>query len=441
MSELIRYTLAAERSRGCYWADKFGSAALVRSNGGTITGAPTFSASEGVALDGVNDYVTYDVIANQWEQASEISFLMEFTPNFAHTGPGATRQFFDGFPSTERYTLYILSNGNLGLFCGATVIATIPLANYTNYWNAYSRNSIFISSESGNTSVWLNGFLILDSDATVWTPGSVTALKIGSRHDGANKFKGTIHRFRVFKSKLTDQEAVDYCNGTVFDYLQDAVVNLPMRLEDHDPVNTRTLDRSGNGRHGTLVAGVTKNTRERGYFFDGTDDAISIPHDSGLNFTDGLTVACWIKHDPTQAGVNVRYIVGKGPNVTGMPFAVTYDLNVGAPNEVEWRLWDGAANKTAVIADLYDGQWISVVGTFDGQTLILYINAVEVVRTAFPAATTLDTNSDPVTIGDTTPSAREFKGDESDVKLWNRPLTPMQIIDMFQAEQRGRHRI
>lgn len=65
--------------------------------------------------------------------------------------------------------------------------------------------------------------------------------------------------------------------SSVYNYMQNAKVWLPMTAACHDATNLRTLDRSGNNNHATFGDGATATTfptkisGRRGYSFDGGD--------------------------------------------------------------------------------------------------------------------------------------------------------------------------
>jgi hypothetical protein len=274
---LIEHSMPAERERGCSWADAFESQAAVEAYGATVNGAPTFSARDGVTLDGTNDYLQY-VLTGQEFNSAGLSIVVEFTPDFEAT-EDAIRYMFQA-KAGGTGCLLVKSNAGasytLGLHLGGTSIAQIPLATYRAAWLTGKRNVLVVSGTTGDTSAWLNGTKILDADATAWTPEAATDMGLGAASGGGSKFDGTIHRLQVFKTQLEDQEALDICAGNTYRYLDDASLILTGAMECHDPTGHRALDLSGNGNHVTLGdgAGTGEPTKlpEHGYSFDGVDD-------------------------------------------------------------------------------------------------------------------------------------------------------------------------
>ena len=83
---------AAERMRGLVWCDDFRSQSRTEDNGGTVTGAPTFSPSQGVTLDGATDYLQYNLTGREFD-SDPISIVVEFTPDFDYD-EGVSRYLF-----------------------------------------------------------------------------------------------------------------------------------------------------------------------------------------------------------------------------------------------------------------------------------------------------------------------------------------------------------
>lgn len=83
--------------------------------------------------------------------------------------------------------------------------------------------------------------------------------------------------------------------SSVYNYVNNAKVWLPMMAATHDPVNVRTLDVSGNNNHFRFADGVTSSAfptkqSQRGYFFN---NAASQYMYSLNNLTNALTSGTW----------------------------------------------------------------------------------------------------------------------------------------------------
>lgn len=308
MSLLTRYSTPAERNRGCRWADRFESQALVEQNGGAVTGAPVFSVENGVTLDGAADYLDYDLAGTEFD-SDPISIVVDFSPSVDYTF-NANLALID---STAGQTYLVMKRNNassngLLIFLGNTSVVTIAQATYGPLWLTNQRNSLTISSTSGDTDVWLNGTQILSNHATAWNPDQPPALRVGADIAGASFFPGTIHSVQVYKAKLTAQEAADFYNRSAYNYLESALGIWQCRSEDHDPTNTQTLDSSGNGNHLTLVSAPPKISDRHGYRFDGATDGFSRADDN--TFDPGTNPFSIIAH--VKPNALAGYIINKG---------------------------------------------------------------------------------------------------------------------------------
>jgi len=207
MSLLVKNSTPAERSRGCLFAERFESVEKVIENNGTISGAP--SIDFGITLDGTNDYVTYNLSGTEFNCA-EISQVIEFWPHFDYDNDAL--QYLVSGNDCGDVAICKKDNANsnkLSITLGGTLVADISISAYSWYWFANERNVLVVSGTTGDTDVWLNGKLVLDSDPTAWTPTVVSALYMGSLA-GGSKFDGKITQYKVFRSLVTQQEAIDY---------------------------------------------------------------------------------------------------------------------------------------------------------------------------------------------------------------------------------------
>jgi len=282
-----RYTTPAERMRGCFAAESFEDAALLRRNGGEVVGAVPVLPGRGAVFPGTNgNYITYDVAGRL--NKDQISILVEFWPTTV------VGEYIYDATGGARYLCVRNAVGSLEFWMGGVQVIVIPLATYEDYWYWNKRNVLIIASETGNTSVYLNGYLIGNS-AVAWTPTNPGTLYVGSQNAGTVTFNGRITKFQIYEALLTQQEAEDFYTGATYTYRNKAVLDLPMLMRDHDAVNARTLDRSGKGLHASFGAGAASPTKlaRRGYEFTG-GDYLEIAYDPRLKFETqgGIEVMC-----------------------------------------------------------------------------------------------------------------------------------------------------
>ncbi len=310
---LTLYTTPADRARGASFASRFESQALVEKHGGTVTGAPTFAANEGMTLNGTTDFATFNLTGQEFNSAN-ISIICEFTPDF-ETDEDATRYLFDASDG-HRYLVHKynnIQNNTLKIHLGHVNITSIPEAAYSPFWNVGTRNILVVSSTTGDTSAWLNGNLILDAAAIAWSAKTPTQLFAGARFNGTGKFKGTIHRLQIFKTQLSDAEVQDISDNTTYHYRNEATLHFPFGIAEHDPSNVRSLDVSGSGAHAVFGDGSTpttyptKLTARHGYEYDGGDYMVA--PSTGLLNSAGITFALefWPNFETDENSLRILY--------------------------------------------------------------------------------------------------------------------------------------
>jgi len=418
---LTAYGRTAELARGLKWVDEFESNETVLRNGGTITGAPTIN--NGATLDGTNDYLVYDTAINF--TSGLFSVVIEFTPEFA-VNDGNGHYIFD---SDSRYLIGKGADGRLVIYCASTIIALVAVDAYEPYWLQGQRNVMVLSSDAtGDTDAWLNANAILTNDGTTWTPTLISSITIGARNATyVDKFIGEFHSTKLFEAKLTDQEALDYCNRTTWRYRENTKFYLPMRAEQHDPVNVRTLDASGNGNHFQLGDGSTPATypaklARRGYEGDGSNTylvntSVGNVYNSDFSFemlispTDDTIDGIFCCRDAFQDGVYAVF------RYADREIRVSYNT-VDISSSIEVTL-----NNIIHVMVVYD-----VSGD-----MILYING-EPAGSGDISGETIDITTSSLFLmclaNGTTP-ASELGGRLFQSALYTKALTPTQVLDCY----------
>ncbi len=195
---------------------------------------------------------------------------------------------------------------------------------------------------------------------------------------------------------------------------------------------TSFADASGNG-HTATCSGATCPTAGEGgrngsaLHFDGSDDYLSVANQANLNPTN-LTVAAWINADTWAAQRWIGTIVGKDDWASG---SHGYVLRTGENGRLSFAIAIASGWQEALSAPLMAaGTWYHVVGTYDGNTLKIYINGIE--KGALNAPGSVVSSSYPLNIGrapyDTT---RRFDGLIDDVRLFNRALSTDEIWGLY----------
>ena len=173
-------------------------------------------------------------------------------------------------------------------------------------------------------------------------------------------------------------------------------------------------DRTGNGNDGRIHG--ARFVRSGGGFalsFDGKDDAVVIQPSDSLKFDEAVTVEAWVL--PLATGPNEPGIVGGGTDVT-----THLGLTYYSDESCYFYISHGANHCDAKIGK---GKWRHLAGTFDGQTLKLYVDGQPVAQAK--------TKKSKVNSGDVYFIGRGahgfFNGLIDDVRLYGRALSADEI--------------
>jgi len=168
-------------------------------------------------------------------------------------------------------------------------------------------------------------------------------------------------------------------------------------------------------------------------YFDGSDDYITVPHSSNLNFT-AFTIEAWIF--PTGTDSKIMGKTSYGAAVPGFSMGYTSDCKLFCECKQDWGSNYVASTSTAT-ASL--NTWSHVAMTWSsGGYLKAYINGVEVINVASLALSI--TNSNYFVIGKApwiSPSQGLFKGKMDEVRVWNVVRTQSQIKSAMFKELAG----
>jgi|TARA_R100001530_G_C4320725_1_gene155683 hypothetical protein len=220
--------------------------------GGTIT----FTEGSDGYIEGTNqagDMIQY-IAGGLYNSEAELSYCIEFAPDF-ETDNNDTYVFtnsYDTVTTVDRYFIAKLNNASsnsLRIQCGGTIIENIPEATYSPFWKVGKRNALVVTSDSaGTTSAWLNGNIILNADATTWTPKIETFMSIiGNAGQG---FDGKIYAFRIWNRILTAAEIASCSAMRRTKIIESAGRKTSVTIDDNDSL---TLDLDFGNNDGTSL--------------------------------------------------------------------------------------------------------------------------------------------------------------------------------------------
>jgi hypothetical protein len=158
--------------------------------------------------------------------------------------------------------------------------------------------------------------------------------------------------------------------------------------------------------------------------FDGVDDRVDCGNDPSLNITgNAVTLEAWIY--PTAWKTNTfeaNIVNSEGPN-SG------YMLRCGDNGKLDFNLGDGAGFHQIISPanTLTLNTWQHVAGTYDGDSLRMYVNGVEIM--SLHGVFNIASTGNPMAVGDwTNGTGRNFPGKIDEVRVWNTAVSGANIL-------------
>jgi RHS repeat-associated protein len=185
-------------------------------------------------------------------------------------------------------------------------------------------------------------------------------------------------------------------------------------------------DTSGTGNGGTISGAAWTAAGKFGSAldFDGVDDSVAVADAGSLDLTTGLTLSAWVK--PHAISGDWQHVLAKEHGAADAAYALKADGNFSRP-DIGLKRSDGNwyyANGTSALSS---NQWAHIAGTWDGQTLRLYINGTWVRSTSMSGSLLVSNGA--LRIGGTAAlgASEFFDGLIDEVRVYNRQLTLEEI--------------
>ncbi len=189
-----------------------------------------------------------------------------------------------------------------------------------------------------------------------------------------------------------------------------------------DGTGTIARDATGRGHDGSILSATWSTSGKFGgaLSFDGTNDLVTVPPSSELDFTSGATLEAWVH--PAQALNGWATIIHHGVDdyflhASNDSAAMHPAYGISASGGVFW---------ISAPASIPVGAWTHLAATYDGTSLRLYMNGVQVGNGT--ASGGIAATSNAVRIGGNVPYGEYFSGLIDEVRLYDRPLTPAEIV-------------
>jgi hypothetical protein len=174
----------------------------------------------------------------------------------------------------------------------------------------------------------------------------------------------------------------------------------------------------------SLRRSVQVNINGAGLDFDGVNDQVSFgnPITTVLSGTNKLTAEAWVK---TTNTTGIKTIICN--HGSGLP--TQFDLRTNGTN---FDCFVGFGTYVVTAGTVIPNTWQHVAMVFDGVTLKLYVNGVNVGTTSTPSYT-LPTSTAPIIMGNNG-YGEIFQGKIDEVRVWNRALPQAEIQNNMNCE-------
>jgi hypothetical protein len=252
---------------------------------------------------------------------------------------------------------------------------------------------------------------------------------LGASPTVANASKCSIGSVFIYKDKgLSAAEINQNYHATKKQYLVEENIVTDGLILNLDPGNSNSYSGAGNtiydlagfGNTGALTNGPTFSALNGGsILYDGTNDSIVFQRNNILSGTQNITIEAFIYPIATShEHIFGNYNTG---NTSGLELYLESE---------KVYLWYGNTF-TASISNIQKYKWYHISATRSGNTVSIYINGS--LDTTGTNSSSIGTNS-PYTIGNGYDYNTEaFLGNISQVKVYNRTLTPTEIQQNYNA--------
>ena len=386
------------------------------SNDATVNGATWTSdcaGNNGLEFDGFNDTATTNSFFDPPERGTVALWFRSAGPPAARQrlwGAGGDFEMWqdpDGLVSCD-----VSTDGLSGGF-----ITDDPLHSEDRWYHLIAQ----YDSADDSYAIYINGELHKSGISTyAMAKEAANTLTFGTRTGSTDYFEGAIRDFRIYNRPLSDDE-ISVLSGLV------AYWKL------NETSGTVASDSSPNGYDGTLYGNpvwTTAGIIDGALDLETTDGVDSV--DAG-NFDvcgEQLSLAAWIK--PENGVTAGRIVIKSTTNILSDQY---WGMAVGGSLELDFRVKAGGTTDTFTAVNvLSPGKWHYVAGTYDGTTMLMYVNGVEISSQVHAVGGTLDVDDTvPVILGDSPVGGRAYDGMLDDVRVLSRVMCPEEIRGLYKG--------
>src|SRR6266446_866464 len=314
-------------------------------------------------------------------------------------------------------------SGNLSPYSNVASATTPPADTQpptapTNLTAAGGAGQINLNWTASMDNVGVTGYLVERQN-----PGSTSFVQIGTTttattYNDSGLAANSTYSYRV---RATDAAGNLSPYSNVASATTTATVPGLVAAYSFDAGTGSTLaDASGNGNTGTIVNATWATAGKYGHAlsFNGTNARVDINDAAALHLTTAMTLEAWV--NPSAVSSAWRDLVYKG-NDNYYLMATTDHSSLPGGGIIS----GGTYAETFGTTVLATNTWTHLATTYDGATLRLYVNGVQVSSMAKTGSILTSTN--PLQLGGDSIYGQYFQGMLDEVRVYNVALTAAQI--------------
>jgi hypothetical protein len=320
----------------------------------------------------------------------------------------------------------------------------------------YQLTTASISIYSDSTLVYTGQLSPLKKDSvglgsSTDTLGITNSITLPAKY---NSFKLVISEpnFTTYQQTFSKAQLKQYflssTGGPLIVILSNTVNSLTTGLVAYFPFNGDVKDYSGNGNNGIAYGTLTPTTDNKGspnaaYQFNGVDSYVRVPDAPSLNPTSQITVAAWY-YPVSFVGDGFDAIVSKVLPDFIYPY---YQYQLGPTGDEYWNVPAHFGFSVTVNNKQYApcglpntyvaGQWYHLVGTYDGNNVICYVNGVAISTVPVSGSGTMSDAGTDIFIGRSGNYSTYYQqyfylpGSISDIRIYNRALSQTEVTNLY----------
>ena len=229
---------------------------------------------------------------------------------------------------------------------------------------------------------------------------------------------------RLFHTKIRLVLAITLlAAGMLFVHLHaQAAGGLVAAYNFDEGTGTSVADASGNGNTGTTSNTTWSTTGKYGkaLTFNGTNSWVTVADNASLHATNGLTLEAWVNPTSNPSGIWQSVIMKQ--HTGDLDYALYRSNGTGKPEGV---IYTTAERELPGTTSMTLNTWAHLSETYDGTTMRLYVNGVQVASKAQTG--NINVSNGVLRIGGNSIWNEYFKGMIDDVRIYNRALSAGEI--------------